>query len=740
MNYEVDFEKTLEDAFLSYSASVAQERAIPDVRDGLKIGLRQGLYAQYTGHLTHNDKFQKAQKSVSLAMSQSYIHGDAAMYDTFIRAAKPFAYRYPLEEAQGSYGSPAAPDDQSAPRYVEMRASELSNYFFEGLKKEAIDKWYNNYDDTELIPTVFPSIGFWNIVNGSSGIAVSFSTSIPSFNLREVNNALIALIQNPDVEPEKIYCPPDFATGGIIINEAETKQSILKGSGTPIRIRAKMEYDSKNKVLIATELPYGVYTNTIMEQLKTLTEKNENYGIDKIIDHTKKTAEIRIYPTKGTDIASLISRLYQDTDFESSFPVNMIMLDNGCYPKVFSWKDACEAYITHIRDCKQREVKFDLKTAQARENILNGLLIATANIDKVVSIIRNAENKEQASAQLISAFNFNQPQVDAILDLKLQRLIHIEAVKIEKELSDTRKLIERCNELLTIPAKLDSELIKLLREVSNKFGDERRTTFKSKEHWNDVLTRTCGLIVENLKIRKSNTPQAVQTPNDTPIYLFTNKGRMYLLSKDSLPETSRLVSPDNYVKMVSGERTTCIALTGKEAQYICVMTRKGIVKKMELSYCVSNFKQTTLLIGLAENDEVVSTFFLNDNETVLAVSHNGFVTRFNIDNIVPVQSKLGRGAAGMTFKSSTDYVISAEPVQKEHDNLVLFYENNTIKRVSLSQFEKQNRGGKGVLATNASTFISNTLLINSKRMTKYNNFPLRNRTEEGDKYDGQNVA
>ena len=330
--------------------------------------------------------------------------------------------------------------------------------------------------------------------------------------------------------------------------------------------------------------------------------------------------------------------------------------------------------------------------------------------------------------------------MDAILDLKLQRLIHIEAVKIEKELADTRKLIERCNELLTIPAKLDNELIKLLREVSNKFGDERRTTFKTEEHWNDIHTRTCGIIIDGVKLRKSNAPQAIQTPNDTPIYLFTNKGRMYLLSKDTLPDTSRIVSPDNYIKMVSGEHTTCIALTGKEAQYVCIMTRKGLIKKMELSTCISNFKQTTLLIGLAEDDDVVSTFFLNDNETVFAVSHNGYATRFGLDNVVPVQGKSGRGVAGMTFKSDTDYVISAEPVQKDYDNLVLLYENNTIKRVSLSQFEKQNRGGKGVMTASTGTFISDTFLINSKKMTKYNNFPLRNRTERGDNYDGQSVA
>lgn len=372
MIYETDFQKSIENAFLVYGASVAQERAIPDVRDNLKIGLRQGLYAQYSNKLTHKDKFQKAQKSVASAMAQSYVHGDAAMYDTFIRAAKPFAYRYPLEEAQGAYGSPCAPDDHSASRYVEMRSSELSDYFFKGLKKNTIADWYWNYDDTERIPSVFPSIGFWNIVNGCSGIAVAMATSVPQFNLREVNNAIISILQNPHINFDEIYCAPDFATGGTILNGEEVKESLRNGFGKSIRLRAKLEYSLSQNMIQATELPYGVYTNTIIEQLKEQTEANENYGIEKVVDHTKKTADIRIYLTKGTNPKKMIEKLYKDTSLENWFSINMIMLDMGRFPKVFSWRSACDAYITHIRTCKRRELQFDLDKALARENILNG--------------------------------------------------------------------------------------------------------------------------------------------------------------------------------------------------------------------------------------------------------------------------------------------------------------------------------------------------------------------------------
>ena len=315
----VDFQKTTEDAFLKYAASVAQERAIPDVRDMLKIGLRQGLYAQYTNKLTHKDKFQKAQKSVAAAMTQSYVHGDVAMYDTLIRVARPWTAHYPLEEVQGSYGNPSSPDSHAAARYVEMRASELSDFLFDGLKKKAIDEWYWNYDDSEQIPSVFPSIGYWNIVNGCSGIAVAMATSVPQFNVKEVNNALIKLIRNPSTPFEEIYCAPDFATGGTITNGDEVKESLRLGKGKSIRLHATLKYNPSENMIQATELPYSVFTNTIIDQLAELTQNDPDYGIDKVIDHTKKTADIRIYLSKGVNPQRMIEKLYKDTSLDWSW-------------------------------------------------------------------------------------------------------------------------------------------------------------------------------------------------------------------------------------------------------------------------------------------------------------------------------------------------------------------------------------------------------------------------------------
>ena len=471
----VDFQKTTEDAFLKYAASVAQERAIPDVRDMLKIGLRQGLYAQYTNKLTHKDKFQKAQKSVAAAMTQSYVHGDVAMYDTFIRMSRPWTAHYPLEEVQGSYGNPSSPDSHAAARYVEMRAAELSDYLFAGLKKNAINEWYWNYDDSEQIPSVFPSIGYWNIVNGCSGIAVAMATSVPQFNLKEVNNALIKIIRDPNVTYDQIYCAPDFATGGTITNASEVKESLRKGGGKSVRMRATLKYNPSENMIQATELPYSVFTNTVIDQLATLTQEDPDYGIDKVIDHTKKEADIRIYLSKGTNPQKMMAKLYHDTSLEYWYSINMVLLDQGRFPKVFGWREACDAYIAHIRECERNIVQFELDKALARENIIEGLLLAIANIDDIVTIIKGSDSPAEASQALIAKYNFNKEQVGAILAMKLSSLCRLDGVKLNEELEEKRRFIADCRYLLSEPTALDKKLIEILEIVSNKFGDARRT-------------------------------------------------------------------------------------------------------------------------------------------------------------------------------------------------------------------------------------------------------------------------
>ena len=729
MIYETDFQKSIENAFLEYGASVAQERSIPDVRDGLKIGLRQGLYSQFFNKLTHKNKFQKAQKSVAAAMSLCYVHGDAAMYDTFIRAAKPFAYRYPIEEAQGAYGTPVAPDDHSASRYVEMRSGEIADYFFEGLKKNAVDEWYWNYDDTEQIPSVLPSIGFWNMVNGCSGIAVAMATSVPQFNLREVNEALIKIIENPDVDFNQIYCAPDFATGGTITNAKEVKESLRYGKGHSIRLKAKLEYFPDQNMIKATELPYGVYTNTVIGQIKSLTEENENYGIERVIDHTKKTADIRIYLTKGTNANRMIAKLYKDTSLENWFAVNMIMLDMGRFPKVFGWREACDAYIAHIRECKRRELEFDLEKALARENILNGLLIAAANIDEVVSIIRASDSPADASVKLIERFKFNEEQTKAILAMKLSALTRVDSIKLNDELAEIREKIELLRHLLSNSPALDAELIKVLRSVANKFGDERRTTVVNvveKDEGEEApqiqeddvavmlfdnnMLRVVksdelngakrGKKGTNLKPPKnSNLINTLYTTNLGSIAAFTSGGRMYSFGLSDL-EYGHDYSVYELIQLLDDEKVLTLIDNNSFSSFkhILFVTKQGLIKKSKTSEYNTRAKKGQVAIKLKDDDSIVNVFLSsNEKDRIMIASNSGYSVFYDHSDIAAI-GRASQGVKAIKLKSD-EYVVGATMVKENISYKGIFSITSTGrgKMTKVEDYNETSRAIKGSL-------------------------------------------
>lgn len=722
MIYETDFQKSIENAFLEYGASVAQERSIADIRDGLKIGLRQGLYSQFFNKLTHKNKFQKAQKSVAAAMSLCYLHGDAAMYDTFIRAAKPFAYRYPIEEAQGAYGTPVASDDHSASRYVEMRSGELADYFFDGLKKNAIDEWYWNYDDTEKIPSIFPSIGFWNIVNGCSGIAVAMSSSSPQFNIREVNAALIKIIKNPDVDFDEIYCAPDFATGGTITNAKEVKESIRNGKGASIRIRAKLEYSPDNNVIKATELPYGVYTNTVISQIKALTEENENYGIERVIDHTKKTSDIRIYLSKGTNVNKMISKLYKDTSLENWFSVNMIFLDMGRVPKLFGWREACDAYIAHIRLCKRREIQFDLDKALARENIVEGLMLSAANIDEVVSIIRSSSNPPEASKRLIERFSFNEEQTKAILAMKLSSLTKIDAIKLENEREELLKEIDEFHYLLDTPSALDEQLIKALQEVADKFGDARRTrviNLVEEEENNSIPEQDCVVFVlsnNNIRIipadelngaRRGRKGSSIKLPKNVVIsntLYTTNHGKIGTITKNgkihffdidklnigedySIYELAALEPNDSIVKIINCNDFDYF-------KYVLFVTKNGMIKLTSVSEYNSRASKGIIAIKLREGDNVVDCFLSNNNERIMIASNSGYYNFYSLELNPVGRASIGVKAIGL---KEGEYVIGATIISNsiEYSGILTINNNGRGKITKLEDFSSTSRGARG---------------------------------------------
>ena len=726
MIYETDFQKSIEDAFLAYGASVAQERAIPDVRDMIKIGLRQGLYAQYSNKLTYKDKFQKAQKSVAAAMSQSYVHGDAAMYDTFIRAARPWSYRYPLEAVQGNFGNPTSPDSHAAARYVEMKAAEISNLLFDGLKKKAIgDQYYNNYDDTELIPSVFPSIGYWNIVNGCSGIAVALATSVPSFNLREVNEALIKLIKDPNAPYDEIYCAPDFPCGGTITNAREVKEALKQGQGSSIRIRAKMEYIPDQHMIKATELPHGVFTNTVIEQLAELTADNPSYGIERVVDHTKREADIRIYLTKGANPNKMIEKLYKDTSLENWFSINMVLLDQGRFPKVFGWREACLAYIAHIRECKRNMIQFDLDGALARLNIVEGLLIAAASIDEVVAIIRSSNDPTEAATKLIARFGFNEPQVKAILAMKLASLTKIDAIKLNNEREELIKCIEEYRYLLNTPTALDELLIEKLQEVAKKYGDERRTKVENLIKADEEVElpaeqEVSVMLFDNNTIRvvekdelqgakrgrkgvnvkppkNANLRNTLYTTNLGTISAFTNQGRMYSFQIHEL-DMNKDYSIYDILTLQSNEQVLLLIDSTMLTKYkhLVTVSQQGYIKKTKVNEYTVRARKGIAAVKLENNDCLCNVFLSSSDEDRILISNtSGYYNFYSLGDINPV----GRNSRGVKAIKLLDgeEVHSATLVREGHtySGILTVCANGYGKVTPLEDIPMVSRGNRG---------------------------------------------
>lgn len=727
MIYETDFQKQIENAFLTYGASVAQERAIPDVRDMLKIGLRQGLYAQFTNKLTHKDKMQKAQKSVAAAMNQSYVHGDVAMYDTFIRAARPWSYRYPIEDVQGSFGNPSSPDSHAAARYVEMRAGEMADYFFAGLKKNAIgEQWYSNYDDTEMIPSVFPSIGFWNITNGCSGIAVAMATSVPQFNLKEVNEALIKIIQDPNISFNEIYCAPDFATGGTITNAKAVKESLKNGKGESIRLKAKLEYFPDQNMIQATELPYGVFTNTIIDQLAALTNENENYGIERVVDHTKKTADIHIYLSSGVNPKKMIAKLYKDTSLENWYAINMILLDMGRFPKVFGWREACDAYITHIRECKRNMIQFDLDKALARKNIVDGLIKAYSIIDEVVATIRASSNPTEASLVLQSKFDFNEEQAKAILAMKLSSLTRLDITKLNEEAQKLIKDIDWYQYLLKDSTALDNELIKILREVAEKFGDERRTKIlnlveENEEQTTEIQEDDIGVMLfdnnmlrivkrdeiqggrrgrkgVNIKPPKgANLINTLYTTNLGTIAAFTDKGKMYSFTLTDL-DYNNDYSVYEIINIQPIEKVMLLIDTTSFNSYhnLVTISRNGYIKKSAIKEYGSRARKGVTAVKLDEDDSLVSVFLsMSDKDRVFIASTSGNYNFYKLDEI----SNTGRATRGVkAIKLNKNEEICSATIIKDNINyygILTITNSGKGKITDVKDYSETSRAVKG---------------------------------------------
>ena len=724
-----NLKQIIEESFTQYAGAVLQSRALVDVRDCLKPSARQIFYSMNQQKLIHKNPFKKTNNAIGMAMADYYIHGDSSAEGIIMRAGQPFAMRYPLVEVEGSYGNLMASGNWAAPRYTASRLSEFSDILFEGIKKDTIEDWRDNYDDSKQYPGVLPSIGFYNIVNGTMGIGIGAASSIPSFNLREVNEAIIKLMENPDVPFEDIICYPDFPTGATILNKKEVAEYLKVGHGGSCKIRSTITYNPDENCLVVTEIPFMLYTNTICGELEEILNNETCPQIERFNDLTGESPLIKIYLKKGSNHYKVLKFLYKNTSLESFYSINMTMLKDGRYPRVFGWKEALEEYIAHIRECKRREIKFDLNKALARENILEGLLLAAANIDEVVSIIRSSDSPAEASLNLIDRFKFNEEQTKAILAMKLSALTKVDSIKLNDELAEIREKIELLQYLLLDSTALDAELISVLRQVAEKFGDDRRTKVVNLAEKDDeeeapqIQEDEVGVMLfdnnmlrvvkseeingakrgkkgTNLKPPKNaNLINTLYTTNLGSIAAFTSGGRMYSFTLSDL-EYGNDYSVYELIQIQDDEKVLTLIDNNSFAsfKYILFVTKQGLIKKSRTSEYNTRAKKGQVAIKLKENDTIVNVFLSsNEEDKVMIASNSGYAVFYDHSDITAI-GRASQGIKAIKLKDD-EYVVGATIVKDSLSYRGVFSITSTGKGkiTEIKDFSETSRAVKGSL-------------------------------------------
>lgn len=707
----------IEQSMIQYAGSVLQSRALVDVRDCLKPSARQIFYALYTDKFVSNKPHHKTLKAVG-SLSRFYIHGDASAVGILMRAGQSFAMRYPLMDVKGNAGTLMESGNWAHQRYTESRLSPLANYLFADIDKNTIEEWRDNYDDTEQYPGVLPTKGFYNIVNGTQGIAVGAASSIPQYNLRELNNALIHLIDNPDCDFDEIYCAPDFATGAILYNEDDVKESMKNGQGFACKLRSVVEYDSKERCFIVTEIPYGVYTNTICGQLEEIVNGENNPGIERFNDLTGSTPLIKIYLTKKANPDKVLKYLYKNTFLQYHYGINFTMLDNGRFPRVFGWKEMLQAHIDHERIVYRRAFEFDLDKIKSRIHIIDGLLICMARIEEVIQIIRNSASSAAASTALQQNFLLDADQAKAVLDMKLSRLAHLEVKKLENERAELQLKAESIEKILNDEELFKEEIKKGWREVAAKFGDNRRTKILniSKEEEEPTEIRTLqvsltnknrvytmesstlytqkkGTVGKKIKLDKDEYIMStclVQT--DEEVLFFTQEGNYYHCPASKLM-IDEIVHISNL--FLFGEEQFCnlCGINKKNAKpFILFVTKNGVLKKSSLSEYNIKRSGGAKALALDEGDEIVSVLFVNSEKIGLLSAGGNFLITTTSD-IRPI-GRTTKGIKGMKLNEE-DYVISAHIIPEDTISIMSISGEGNAKQTKISEFATQGKNTKG---------------------------------------------
>ena len=706
-----NMEQIIKECMIQYSGAVLQSRALVDVRDCLKPSARQIFYCMYTDNFTSEKPFKKTLKAIGSA-ARMFIHGDSSCEGIIMRAAQPFAMRSPLIEVEGSEGNLTESGNWSAPRYTASRLSGISNYLFQDIKKNTISEWRDNYDDTEQYPSVLPSKGYYNIINGTFGIGTGLSASIPQFNLKEVNNALCKLLLDPNISDDEILCKPDFATGGILLNWSEVKESLRNGNGPSCKLRSIINYDSKENCLIVTEIPYAVYTNTICEELEQiLLDEQNNPGIERFNDLTNTQPLIKIYLTKKADYKKVLSYLYKNTSLQYYFGVNMTMLDKGRFPKVFTWREALQAHIEHEKEVYRKGFEFDLAKIEHRLHIIEGLLICIAALDEVISTIKNSSSTSAASAALQCNFLLDEEQAKAVLAIKLASLAKLEVEKLEQEKINLTQEANRIKIILQNEKEFNQQLINGWNEVSKKFGDARRTKIlmeEPNEETPDKILKEITILINingdyivkegknNLKsFKKGKVVYKMNGTTAENYYIFSNLGKCYCINGEKIfgESTGKIQELLNFEE--KEEIIGCFS-SDMEANVVFIATKLGQIKKLNIEE-IKSIKKNKSYIILQEYDTVIDVKFGYGDEKIAMASQDGYIVVF--DGSIISETKLSsKGVLGIKLKELTDEVVSMDLITNKTEYLCTITTKGFIKKTNIEEYPLTTRGTKGRFA------------------------------------------
>lgn len=721
----------MQESYLSYAMSVIISRALPDVRDGLKPVHRRILYAMHEIGLRPEAHTRKSAAVVGEVLGKYHPHGDVAVYDALVRMAQDFSLRYPLIYGQGNFGSMDG-DSAAAMRYTETKLAPIAREMLNDIEKNTVD-FIPNYDDTKKEPVVLPARLPNLLLNGTMGIAVGMATNIPPHNLNELSDSIVYLISHPEATIEDLLQfvkGPDFPTGGIIYDQKQITQVYATGKG-PIVIRAKTDITEKKKgqfQIIVNEVPYQVNKATLLEKIAELARDKKIEGIRDLRDESDKDGVRIVIELKNDSYPQkVLNKLFQSTDLQKTFHVNMLALCDGIQPKVLSLKNSLEYYIGHQQEVVARRTQFDLTQAKDRAHILTGLKKALDHIDAIISAIKKSSTKEEAHSNLMKKFDLSDKQTTAILEMKLQTLAGLERQKIEDELKEKLKLIKELETLLKDSKKILEVIKNEVLILKDKYGDERKTKvvkgkigeFSEEDLIADeetivVLTgegyikrvnpneyrvqKRGGKGIIGMATRDDDTiSQFITTTTHANLLFFTDKGRVFQLKAYELPSVSRTHKGQamvNFIQVQPNEKVNAlIAIKSKESGFLTMCTKNGLIKKTALEEFENVRKSGLIAITLKNDDQLRWVKITSGKDELILATSSGQAIRFKENNVRP----MGRTAAGVTgIKLAKGDEVKGMDVVVEKSNLLIVTENGFGKVSSLKQYKTQSRGGKGI--------------------------------------------